>query len=248
MIQYKAFSEKCGREINEDAFCIYQNKEIAVFVLCDGLGGHEAGEVASALISTSITNFFQNHSIQKLSSDIIMQSIRHAENQLQKRAEEIKQYEMGTTLALLAADKKQIYVSWVGDSKVYLWNKQQLLFQTEDHSLVNLLVKSGEITEEEAEQHPKKNVILRSINPTQPCKPDIHQIPLRQVTHFLLTSDGLLNIFKNQKIQTLWQQFSTLEEAYHHLHSAALQSTADNTTSIIGNIMSQKNICSFFFQ
>lgn len=168
-----------------------------LFIICDGMGGHARGEVASSTVCEVISQSIRSQwkADEPLTDDLLLQAITNAYDALdaQDGSEERK---MGTTLALLCLHANGATVAHIGDSRVYQFRPGQgIVFRTEDHSLVNDLVKIGEITQEEAMHHPQKNVITRAMQPHQPqrAKADIkHLTDIRPGDYFFLCSDGML--------------------------------------------------------
>ena len=149
------------RTNNEDA--IYINEQKNLYLVADGMGGCNAGEVAS---STAISAFEEAMEQSKNEEilDKMMESIMICNRKVfQKSKQSIEFVDMGTTLVAAAMEKGKVFVVYVGDSRAYLYRQNDLKQITTDHSYVMELVKSGTITREEAEVHPKRNIITRAI-------------------------------------------------------------------------------------
>lgn len=173
-----------------------------LFILCDGMGGHEKGEVASATVcetmsQTILSRWTPN---EPLSDELLQQAIEAAYDALDAK-DNGETKKMGTTMTCLCFHSQGVTVAHIGDSRVYQLRPAKddepagIIFRTRDHSLVNDLIKIGEITEEEAKNHPQKNVITRAMQPCQErrAKADIaHLTDIQLGDYFYLCSDGML--------------------------------------------------------
>ena len=203
MIQTSAIHclhETGGRKQNEDALWPAKNSALPadrLFVVCDGVGGSSAGEIASALTCESFADYFQNNlpAGEKIGKEFINLAYGYTLAKFKEHIESDPSLgDMSTTLTLVYLNQASVTVAWCGDSRVYQLRNGEVVFQSTDHSLVNQLVKAGEITEAEAQQHPQRNLILRAIQYKE--KPSaIECIELTDVKsgdYFLLCTDGLL--------------------------------------------------------
>ncbi len=181
-----------------------------LFVLCDGMGGHEKGEVASATVCETISSTILSawHSDEALRDELFLQALSAAYDALdiKDNGEERK---MGTTMTFLCLHANGATVAHIGDSRIYQLrpatkkSPARIVFRTQDHSLVNDLVKIGEITEEEAKHHPQKNVITRAMQPCQEhrAKADIaHLTDIQPGDYFYMCSDGMLEQSTDENI------------------------------------------------
>lgn len=188
------------RQNQEDSLfpaCGSTSAEDRLFIICDGMGGHEKGEVASATVCKAISQTVLNqwHPDEPLGDELLLQAISAAYDALDAKDDNAEK-KMGTTLALLCLHANGATVAHIGDSRVYQFRPGQgIVFRTQDHSFVNDLIKIGEITEEEAKHHPQKNVITRAMQPHQQhrAKADIaHLSDIRPGDYFFICSDGML--------------------------------------------------------
>lgn len=207
----KAYSiwEKGKRPNQEDSIYPSMGKvtdEDRLFILCDGMGGHEHGEVASATVCDVISKYIQEHYKydKPFTKDDFNQALEVAYEELDKKdTDEVKK--MGTTLTFLMLNPGGALVAHIGDSRVYHVrpSEQKILFQTRDHSLVNDLLEVGELTPETAKTYPRKNVITRAIQPHQEqhARADFKEITdIKAGDYFLLCSDGMLEQLENHNI------------------------------------------------
>lgn len=188
-----------------------------LFILCDGMGGHEKGEVASATVCETMSNTILSrwNPNEPLSDELLRQAIEDAYDALDAK-DNGEAKKMGTTMTFVCFHSEGVTVAHIGDSRVYqlrpnayerwkddntVWSTEiqygvgGIMFKTQDHSLVNDLIKIGEITEEEAKNHPQKNVITRAMQPCQErrAKADIvHLTDVQEGDYFFMCSDGML--------------------------------------------------------
>lgn len=173
-----------------------------LFILCDGMGGHEKGEVASATVCETMSKTILSrwNQSEPLSDELLKQAIEDAYDALDAK-DNGSEKKMGTTMTFLCFHANGVTVAHIGDSRVYQLRPAKdempayIVFQTRDHSLVNDLIKIGEITEEEAKNHPQKNVITRAMQPCQErrAKADIkHLTDVQDGDYFYMCSDGML--------------------------------------------------------
>lgn len=218
------------RELNEDTFGYHDN----LFVVADGMGGHQAGEVASAIAVETILK-------ADLTGDLktAMQKTMAAANQaILKEAGQDKDLSgMGTTVAVLYVDGERAYVTNVGDSRVYYLSGSNLKQITHDHSLVYELVKSGEITIEEAKTHPQRNILTRALGSNEMLETEISEIEVAIGDKFLLCSDGLTNSIPEDLIKELMSKEEDPETIVDQLIDSANElGGADNITVILVEI------------
>ncbi len=211
-IQQIAFlNEKGKRKNNEDNIMPLGGSaptDTKLFLVCDGVGGANKGEVASLLVCQNFDAFFQQHPNRAVDAQYLHDALRYVEGKLSEYANEHSECAgMATTLTLLYLDDvdQRAVIAWCGDSRVYHIRDKEVLFVTSDHSLVNELVKRGEITAEEAHKHPQRNVILRAISGKEtPTSIDIYETTdLRQHDYFVLCSDGILESIDERILTTL---------------------------------------------
>ncbi len=179
------------RKINEDDFLTLP--ELATFCLADGMGGHNAGDVASKLALNSIAKYY--HSERTTHS--LAEAIHFANQTVHSQA---NGQTMGSTIVVARYTKDFLELAHVGDSRAYLWRNRELKQLTLDHSLVTELFLKGEITAEEMRTHPRKNVITQAIGPYDIVKPDVQQLPYKKGDLFIFCSDGLTTMLDDNEI------------------------------------------------
>ena len=218
-----------SRSNNEDTY--FSNSEKGLWLIADGMGGHEAGEVASAIARDTIAECFSNglplsEAVQKAHSAI-----------LQAVDEQIGAPGMGSTVVALHSDSNDYEVAWVGDSRAYLWSpakrEPRLTQITTDHSYVQMLLASGAIKEEEVANHPDKNIITQclGVQDIGQVKVDTIQGNWQQGQWIVLCSDGLNEEVDDQTIAGILDQAGNPGEAVDQLIATELQSGGhDNVT------------------
>lgn len=200
-----------------------------LFVLCDGMGGHEHGEVASHTVCQSLGKWFQEHisSNNSLSKDQILEAIEYAYVELDKYADGCPR-QMGTTLTLLYIGKNGVTAAHMGDSRIYhIRPHTGALYQSRDHSLVFDLFQAGEITYEEMATYPQKNLVTRAMTPgvDNRMRPDIiHITNIQPSDYFFLCSDGMLEQMSHNELLSLFSS----DEIDESMRQKLIKATACN--------------------
>ena len=195
------------RDHNEDSVIIVKNAAGEILMaVADGMGGHKGGEIASSIAITHIGKRFVDTSsvgnkedainfLKEIVSEANMLLYKYTENNPESVG-------MGTTIVMALLTKELLLFGNIGDSSGFVIKDKKLYKITNDHTLVNLLVKSGEITEEEAKDHPRKNVLMRALGANISVEMDVFDVE-RDVSGILLCSDGLTNMLDNNQIETV---------------------------------------------
>ncbi|WP_195443015.1 Stp1/IreP family PP2C-type Ser/Thr phosphatase [Peptoniphilus harei] len=222
------------RKNNEDSYYVNESKNL--YVLADGMGGHLAGERASKMATEIIGEDFAGER-EVISIDdaieILSSSIRDANKKIYDSSQENEDYRgMGTTLSSgLILDDVLIY-SNIGDSRIYRINEEMEQI-TQDDSFVNYLIEIGEITEEEAKNHPKKNVLTKAMGTTSDIEVIVNTLNIKDKDVLLFCSDGLTNMVPDEEIFKIVKENSP-EEARDMLLDLALKNGGmDNITFIL---------------
>lgn len=206
-----AISEKGGRLNNEDS--IYPQPETVaahqrLFIVCDGVGGADKGEVASAMACESIQSYFSTFLEGEPTKEFIRKAVQYAEARFDDYIERHPEAKgMATTLTLVYIGESGITLAHIGDSRIYHMRDGVILHQTEDHSLVNSLIKLGKITPAEAATHPQKNIILKAIlGKERPVEAEVTLLRDIQAgdTLFMCT-DGVLETLTNETLAPLFK-------------------------------------------
>lgn len=218
------------RERNEDSFLA----QIPLFAVADGMGGHDAGDVASKY---TVTRLSAVHSERAVSPAAIERSLKRASNDLQKLRVDTGA-EAGTTITGVGMMRIDHAPHWlvfnIGDSRVISWRKGSLKQITKDHSLVQYLVDLGQLAPEDAEGHPDSNIITRAIGFRGDPLPDYWLVPIKGRARMLLCSDGLFKELSNDRILQVLDRFASCSDAADELIRLALESGGrDNVTVVL---------------
>lgn len=223
------------RENQEDSIIQWNN---LLFVLCDGMGGHEKGEVASQTVCQSLVTWFENNlkPDEPFSDDQLREAIEFAYAELDKYADENPR-QMGTTLTLLYICSKGITAAHMGDSRIYhIRPDVGVLYQSRDHSLVFDLFQAGEITYEEMATFPQKNIVTRAMTPGEDnrMRSDIiHITDIQPNDYFYMCSDGMMEKMTNNELLTLFSADMDDKMKVGQLKMATNQNFDNHTAWII---------------
>ena len=233
---------KC-RKNNEDAYYISAGEDPAenLYLVADGMGGCNAGEVASSSAIEAFLAYFwkeMQHADSEDVLDLMTGAMTAANREVYNKSNSAREFaEMGTTIVAAAVREDKLYVAHVGDSRAYLFRKKEMHPLTTDHSYVMELVKMGNITKEEAATHPKRNVITRAIGIRNTVETDttIHSVKKGDI--ILLCSDGLSGMLKDEEMAKILNKRTTLErKAAILVEEANKQGGHDNISLILVEI------------
>ena len=207
-----AVCERGGRLNNEDS--VYPQPEVSspkqrLFIVCDGVGGSEKGEIASALACESLQTYFSSFLQGNPTEEFINQAVKYTESRFDDFVSSNPSAKgMATTMALLYVGTNGMTLAHIGDSRIYQFRKGQILHETIDHSLVNSLVKLGRIKPEEVSSHPQKNVILKAISGTEnPVQAEVTLITnVTPGDYFFMCSDGVMECFDDKALSGLFEK------------------------------------------
>jgi protein phosphatase len=218
------------RETNQDRFLVRGN----LMAVADGMGGHLGGELAA---ETAVEILGRFPSIDD--ADDVVAGIHEANREVLLAAERTGMTSMGTTLvaALLRPERRSVVVANVGDSRAYFMSRGELDQITKDHSLVEDLVRAGKISEEEARDHPHRNVVTRVLGLGEDPEVDIFELAVGHGDMFLLASDGLFNEVDHHVLATILHNADDLDDAAARLVERANQNGGnDNITVVIARV------------
>lgn len=203
-----------ARDMNQDYYYIPSSEnDLQIYILADGMGGYNGGEIASKLAVQTVRDYIENNfdKIEHTKEEILNMIKKSMENANSVVYEESKKDDnlqgMGTTLDVCFIYNNKIYIGHVGDSRVYLIRKEIARKITKDHSYVQQLVEDKKITREEAEHHPKKNMLLKALGCTSYVEPDIRARNIEKDDIFLMCSDGLTNMVEESKMYEVVEQY-----------------------------------------
>lgn len=207
-----------ARDINEDScFCCKYENGWNLLIVADGMGGHNAGEVASSIAVKSISDYIgqrMGNDIDDINIECVLKdAILKANTDIHKESlEDISCSGMGTTVTAAMLSDAEMVVGHVGDSRAYIYKNSRLYKLTSDHSLVAELVKNGTITEDEAEHHPQKNVITRALGAKENVNVDIERVNITKGDIVILCSDGLSNMLPDKEIEKALEKGEDIED------------------------------------
>lgn len=207
MIESTTFLTDIGkvRSHNEDNGGIFTTDIGTLAVVADGMGGHSAGDVASRIATEVLESEWQANSSELTASQaeqFLHNAFEHVNDAIFQYAKQHPDCEgMGTTAIAALFTEEYTTVAHVGDSRAYVYDEQQLKQVTHDHSLVAELVRTGQISEEEAEHHPRKNVVLRALGTEEQVKIDVYTLQSDLIRVLMICSDGLSNKLKTAELQ-----------------------------------------------
>ena len=239
MTFYGATDKGIIRSVNQDAYRVLElpEKGVGIMVLCDGMGGERAGEVASSVASEAFIEYARERFSEAeppLAADIVREAAAWANLQVYDRASRDEScVGMGTTLVAAVNTPTDAVVVNVGDSRCYWLAEGQLQQVTRDHSLVQEMVDQGMIGQEEARSHPRKNVITRAIGLERRVRSDIFRIDLREGDALLLCSDGLSNLVTDRELTAVLRHEPDERSAVERLLSLALERGAPDNVTIL---------------
>ena len=250
MVYHAASCQSSGRERvhNEDTLFVLNSAidglnapvSFGLYLVADGMGGHQSGEVASSLAvqATSqylMENVFSNFVFeqQSFSENEITKFLKNAVDEAQKLVSR-RVPGGGTTLTLVMVLGEQCFYAHVGDCRLYFIDFEgNLTLKTRDHSLVKRLIDLGEISENEASSHPQRNVLYRALGQSDPFEPDIGQFSLSKGERIMICSDGLWGVLEESQISTILKKKNEIEQAACALVKAANESGGPDNISLI---------------
>ena len=199
-----------AREMNQDAYYASQpSNTVGLYIIADGMGGYNGGEIASSLAVTAAKNYIETnfaeteHTKEKL-KELVKNAIEYANMVVYEKSKEIKELEgMGTTIEVALVHNNRVYIGHVGDSRIYRIRKNFIRRLTTDHSYVEKLIKDGTISRDEAAHHPKKNMLTNALGCTSYVEPDVSVKGFQKDDILVLTTDGLTNMVSDEKIYSI---------------------------------------------
>lgn len=208
-----------------------------LFVLCDGVGGHLSGDVASELT----TKYMGQRFLEKqatLNEEDIVQWIKDVVEDVnsyiyQKSLEDDRLGGMGTTLIFALVLDNSIFITHVGDSRAYAFQNNQLIQLTEDQSLVNELIRIGEITKEEGIDHPSRNIVTESIGITPTVSFEMAKLSRNDISQLMLCSDGLTNMLPLEEMNQMFRDQSRIDQLSDSLINAANDAGGKDNITIV---------------
>lgn len=223
------------RSLNEDFAYYLENEKFKVYVVADGMGGHNAGEVASKMAAEGVVEYISQKIDLEDGKDILKRAIEYVNRNIYNYSLENDAYNgMGTTITACLKTDKIIQVANVGDSSCFGIKENSIIKITKDHSLVQELLDLGTISEDEAANHPKKNIITRAVGTGEEVQVDIFTIDNGKYDMYLLCSDGLTNELTKEEMLTVINEEKELMGACNRLvNIAKYKGGRDNVTVLL---------------
>lgn len=225
------------RQVNEDSVWVGNiQEEYILGIVADGMGGHRAGDTASQLAVQTVISDLQGLEVG-LSAEAcraaLHDAILHANDVVFNKAQTSTDlHNMGTTVVAALLHGNEGVIGHIGDSRAYLVGEEELRLLTQDHSLVNELLKTGQISKEEAAAHPRRNVLTRALGTDAEVNVELDDVKLAPGEVLLLCSDGLTNMVTSDQIETVALAGIPLEERAKHLVALALEAGGEDNITV----------------
>lgn len=235
------------REVNQDSFFKCELEGLPLFVVADGMGGCNAGEVASQIVIETVKEMVNTHKDQLANSILeipkfIMDTLNLSNDRVYEKSNSEDDYKgMGTTVTMAFIHDYILYIGHIGDSRAYHLRDNELVQLTQDHSLVAELVRNGSISEKEAIDHPHKNIITRAIGTDSEIEIDIYSRGIKDGDIILLCSDGLTNMVSDELIKEIILESDDIQKNCNSLMNTANKlGGLDNITAILIEVGKEK--------
>jgi len=218
------------REHNEDSLTVLP----PLFAVADGMGGHEAGEIASEITINTLNDLApQSADAEALARAVVAANL----NVIKAPSQGVGREGMGTTLTAAILEKERLVIAQVGDSRAYLLHNGSLQQLTRDHSLMADMIEAGQLTEAEARVHPNRSVITRAIGSDPHMQPDLYELNVETGDRLLLCSDGICGMIEDHEIASIMRQAPSAQSCADQLVEAALAAGGfDNATAIVVDV------------
>ena len=231
------------REVNEDSLLA----DPPVFVVADGMGGHDGGDIASRIVVEEFARLAEIGYDVRRGSDAVMATLRASQRRLSEygathRGSDGGRWHGGTTTVVAILVEEDDGPRWLlvnlGDSRIYRFNRGELYRVSTDHSVVQELVDSGRITEEQAMVHPERHIVTRALGGPDPLDPDFFVVPLAEAERVLLCSDGVTDLLRDAEIAEALRGNADPSDAAARVVAYALAAGGvDNATAVVVDVM-----------
>lgn len=230
-LNYSEYSDIGGRSVNEDMVQVTSHQDCVIAMVADGLGGHGNGDIASRMVVSAISENIRNSAASKTMAEA---AIRDANERMMAKQEKVHN-NMKTTIALLWLNDTKACAAHVGDTRIYQFRDGKIIFQTKDHSVPQMEINLGHISQEQIRGHVDRNRLTRALGYKRDVIIDSEMLTVQSGDAFLLCSDGFWEvIWENEMIDTLKKSKdakSWLKEMLDLL-SVRLTTESDNNTAI----------------
>lgn len=230
------------RKVNEDSFLVAP----PVFVVADGMGGHEGGDVASRIVVEEFGRLAEDGYDSRRGAEHVAAAFSRAQARILQYGETQRgthaRWHAGTTCVAAVLVEEQQVTAWllanVGDSRIYRFHDDKLIQVSVDHSVVQELIDAGEITPAEAAEHPERHVITRALGSPEGISPDLFVLPLAAAERLLLCSDGITGMIDDAVIEEILYRVHDPRDAADALVQAALDAGGrDNATAVVIDVV-----------
>lgn len=222
------------RKINEDSIGYYEEDTIKIYIVADGMGGHNAGEIASSVAVETTIEYVKASKFVADGREILTKAIIASNEKIYSLAQKNEDMNgMGTTITACLITGNKIFIANIGDSSCYIVNNN-IMKVTKDHSLVQELIDEGSITEDQARNHPSKNIITRALGTSSSVEVDIYELSLGAVNKVILCSDGLTNeVSGNEMLEIIRGSSDNTDACRRLIEVAKSRGSRDNITVMI---------------
>ena len=238
----KSFSwTSCGmtdvgksRKLNEDSMLV--RPDVGMWVVADGMGGHEAGDVASQMVVSTLKEIHLGSSLEKYINDIEDALVGVNKKLIEIANQGEKPTTVGSTVVVMLAYEKYCAFLWAGDSRLYRIRDGQIVQLTTDHSQVQLYIEQGLISKEEAESHPHSNMITRAVGATEEFVLDVDMQEMKKADRYLLCSDGLTKHIPDLDFEKMLAKGDVEKKCHELIDLTLARGAKDNVTAILIDI------------
>lgn len=224
------------RQTNQDYVEVFENKkQLKLAIVADGMGGHQAGDVASSMAVKNLGHAFlaTDFNTPELGQKWLEVNLTAENEKILAASDRFNDlHGMGTTIVLALLFSNNVLLAHLGDSRAYLLRNHQLEQLTEDHSLVNELLKAGQITADEAKNHPQKNIVTETLGVSSKIKPEFNRLDLKDFDMIFLCTDGLTNHVSTVEIQNILNEEITLQERADKLIATANENGGNDNITV----------------
>ncbi|MGM9974059.1 MAG: Stp1/IreP family PP2C-type Ser/Thr phosphatase [Clostridiaceae bacterium] len=223
-----------SRPLNEDYINYMEEDRFKLYVIADGMGGHNAGEIASKMAVDSIIDYIRNNIQSSDNGEILIRAVKDANERIYRASLSSSGYNgMGTTVTACIIIDDNTYIANVGDSCCYIVEKDKITKITRDHSLVQELLDEGSITEEEAFHHPNKNIITRAVGTGSNIDVDLFDISHINFNYIIMCTDGLSDELEKEDILGIVQTSTDINNICRLLIDSAKERGGKDNISVL---------------
>jgi len=223
-----------SRKLNEDSMLI--RPDVGMWAVADGMGGHEAGDVASQMVVNTLNEIQLGSSLEKYINDIEDALVNVNKRLIEIANQGEKQTTCGSTVVVMLAYEKYCAFLWAGDSRLYRIRNDQIVRLTTDHSQVQLYIEQGLISKEEAESHPHANMITRAVGATDEFVLDVDMQEMNKGDRYLLCSDGLTKHITDPDFEKMLAKGDVEKKCNELIDLTLARGAKDNVTAVLVDI------------